>query len=107
MKAESEPEIDTKLLEQAKRLIDFVEEKKKLKMAISAKEILELEQTLKRIEAKGLKEKMPGQSDVSKLVRPRTKVRVLSCDSYVIKISLFSIFNKNKSPDSGLDIYFY
>merc|ERR1712062_142239 len=30
-------------------------------MAISAKEILELEQTLKRIEAKGLKEKMPDE----------------------------------------------
>ena len=58
-KAESAPEIDEQLLEQAKRLVDVLDEKKKLKQAISTKELLELESTLKRVENKGLKEKMP------------------------------------------------
>jgi len=56
--AESSDGVDDELMEKAKRLIDLLTEKKNLKNAISQKEIDELEKTLKRIESKGLKDKL-------------------------------------------------
>lgn len=54
---------DDELLEKAKRLIELLTEKKNLKDAISQKEIALLEKTLKRIEGKGLKEKLKIEYD--------------------------------------------
>ena len=62
--AEQSPEhVDEELMKKAKKLIEVLSEKKALNNAISKKEIAELQKTLKRIESKGLKEKLRDEFD--------------------------------------------
>jgi len=51
--AEQDEEVDKELVDQAKKMIEILNEKKNLRSAISQKEIKELEEVLERIEKKG------------------------------------------------------
>ncbi|CAG5102815.1 Oidioi.mRNA.OKI2018_I69.chr1.g479.t2.cds [Oikopleura dioica] len=51
--AENDDEVDKELVDQAKKMIEVLNEKKNLRAAISKKEIKELEEVLERIEKKG------------------------------------------------------
>lgn len=57
-KAENINEADVELIEKAKRLIDLLETKKKLRNSISNKELKQLEDALKLVNKKGLQKKV-------------------------------------------------
>ena len=68
---EPNTEVDRDLKDKAKKLIDLLKTKHKLKDAISKKEIKELEETLGQIENKGYKKQLKDEFDAGSILLSR------------------------------------